>query len=151
MLEILVAIWMAATSVNKPAPEVSVDPPALQQQTQEEPKGETTNPEAPKQETTVQEPKQAKAIPISCVLKVDGHNIVAYATGDSTPRSGSYLLEVKKTGRNVAKTRQGGDFDLLPGETMPLATVAMKAGAGEKIAGHLEVTWEGGKSECGLP
>ena len=125
MLEFLASLWMAGTVFTQPPQN---PPPGFE-------------PAPPIQQ-------EHKAVPVSCVLKADGPRIVAYATGDSLPRSGSYLLEVNKTGRNIAKTRQGGDFALQPGETVSLASVTMKAGHGEAVAGRLEVTWDGGKSEC---
>ncbi|MDA9434411.1 curli-like amyloid fiber formation chaperone CsgH [Bradyrhizobium sp. CCBAU 51627] len=124
MLEFLASLWMGTATILVPSAETPIDKSVPQTQ------------------------QESKAAPVSCALKADGHRIVAYATGDSQPRSGSYLLEVNKTGRNVARTRQGGDFALRPGETVSLATVAMRAGAGEAVAGRLEVSWDGGKTEC---
>ena len=124
MLEFLASLWMGTATIFVPSLDAPIDKPATQMQ------------------------QESKAAPVSCALKSEDHRIVAYATGDSLPRSGSYSLEVKKTGRNIARIHQGGDFALQPGETTSLATVAMKAGVGEVIAGRLEVSWDGGKTEC---
>jgi hypothetical protein len=121
MLEFLASLWMGTATILVPFSETTINKPAQQEST---------------------------AVPVSCALKADGHRIVAYATGDTLPRSGSYLLEVNKTGRNIARIRQGGDYALQPGETTSLATVVMKAGSGETVAGHLEVSWDGGKTGC---
>jgi hypothetical protein len=124
MLELLASLWMGTATIFVPSPEAPIDKPAAQMQ------------------------QESKTTPVSCALKTEDHRIVAYATGDSLPQSGSYSLEVNKTGRNIARIHQGGDFDLKPGETTSLATVTMKASAGEAIAGRLEVSWDGGKTEC---
>jgi len=89
---------------------------------------------------------------LKCQVEINGgatqRSIVAMATASKAPQSGTFTLEIQKTGPNTSRSRQHGDFALAVGETKRLAKVRMSVGASESFSGRLLLNTKDGETVC---
>ncbi len=97
--------------------------------------------------------KAANPTSVVCEVKVEtsGANKLITALASATDvKSGSFTLELAKTGNNSARTRQRGEFTLAAGETKQLAVTKLRLSSGDKLSGKLVLDWQGGKTGCDI-
>jgi hypothetical protein len=89
---------------------------------------------------------------VKCQIEVDGgpayRSIVATATAADAPQAGTYTLDIEKTGPNTSRSSQHGDFRLASFETKRLATVRIRVGVSESLAGRLLLHSRGEDTVC---
>jgi hypothetical protein len=89
---------------------------------------------------------------LKCKLEIDQgssqRNIVAVATALEGGWSGTFTLDVQKSGANTIHSRQSGDFALGSGETKQVARIRMSARANEPLSGRLVLNTKAGETTC---
>jgi hypothetical protein len=91
---------------------------------------------------------------MKCQVEIErgpsNRTIIAMAIAAQAPQSGTYELEIQKTGANTARSRQHGDFVLGSGETKRLAKVRMSVAANEALSGRLLLNTKDGETICDI-
>ncbi|EAR52030.1 hypothetical protein OG2516_13434 [Oceanicola granulosus HTCC2516] len=94
--------------------------------------------------------KDIAPAPLRCALQVrqtGGMIAIEGLVQSETPLSGSYMLDLVKTGGNSAQIQQGGGFTVAVGETARVGSAEL-SGSASDVSGTLTLTVDGRTMIC---